>query len=104
MDSTLKLIHEILFTNEPEVEIMTKYQQKNRQTIKESLSCYHVEEEALDEDDQCNIKITEIEGEREVEGPYLESELFFAPIKVNKFNIGTIENPKMEIIGDFWDE
>jgi hypothetical protein len=25
-------------------------------------------------------------------------------IKVNKFNIGTIENPKMANIGDYWDE
>jgi hypothetical protein len=32
-----------------------------------------VEEEAPDEDDPHNIQITEIEGEREVEGPSLES-------------------------------
>jgi hypothetical protein len=25
-------------------------------------------------------------------------------IKVNKFNIGTVENPKMANIGDYWDE
>ena len=47
---------------------------------------------------------TDIEGEREVESRYLESEEFFAPIKVNKFNIRTNENPKMESIGDYWDE
>jgi hypothetical protein len=51
---------------------MTEYQQQNRQTFKEQLSCYHVEEEALDEDDLRNIQIREIEGEREVEGPSLE--------------------------------
>jgi hypothetical protein len=39
-----------------------------------------------------------------VEGPCLESEVFVAPIKVNKVNIGTTENPKMESIGDYWDE
>jgi hypothetical protein len=50
MDSTLRLIQGMKFTNEPEVEIMTEYQQQNRQTIKELLSCYHVEEEAPDED------------------------------------------------------
>jgi hypothetical protein len=43
----------MIFTNEPEVEIMTEYQQQNRQTVKELLSCYHVEEEAPDEDDLC---------------------------------------------------
>jgi hypothetical protein len=39
-----------------------------------------------------------------LEGPSLESEAFFPPIKVNKFNIGTNENPKMASIGDCWDE
>jgi hypothetical protein len=39
-----------------------------------------------------------------VEGPSLESEAFSAPIKVNKVNIGTNDNPKMESIGDYWDE
>jgi hypothetical protein len=60
--------------------------------------------EALDEDDLCNIQITKIEGEREVEGPSLESELLGSPIKVNKVNIGTNENPKMASIGYYWDE
>ena len=83
---------------------MKKYQQQNRQIVKELLSCYHVEEEAPDEHDPHNIQILEIEGEREVEGSSLESKVFFSPIKVNKFNIGTNETPKMESIGDYWDE
>jgi hypothetical protein len=45
-----------------------------------------------------------MEGERELEGPSLESEAFVAPIKVKKVNIGTSENPKMANIGDYWDE
>jgi hypothetical protein len=39
-----------------------------------------------------------------VEGPSLESELFSAPIKVKKVNIGMNDNPKMSSIGDYWDE
>ena len=39
-----------------------------------------------------------------MEGPPLESEVIVAPIKVNKVNIGTVENPKMTSIGDYWDE
>jgi hypothetical protein len=39
-----------------------------------------------------------------VEGPPLESKVFVVPIKVKKFNIGTVENPKMANIGDYWDE
>jgi hypothetical protein len=39
-----------------------------------------------------------------VEGPYLESEVFVASIKVKKVNIGTTDKPIMESIGDYWDE
>ena len=43
--------------------------------------------------------------ERERWKVHLWSQKFFiAPIKVNKFNIGTNENPKMASIGDYWDE
>jgi hypothetical protein len=104
IDSMLKLIWGVIFVYEPEVEIMTEYQQQNIQTVKHLLSCYHVEEEKPDEDDMCNIQITEIEGDREVEVPSMESELFFSPIKVNKVNIGMNYNPKMASIGDYWDE
>jgi hypothetical protein len=58
IDSALKQIRGVIFIDEPEVELMTEYQQQNRQTVKELLSCYHVEEEAPDEDDMCNIQIT----------------------------------------------
>jgi hypothetical protein len=44
IDSTLKKIKGVIFIDEPEVELMTEYQQQNRQTVKELLSCYHVEE------------------------------------------------------------
>jgi hypothetical protein len=39
-----------------------------------------------------------------VEGPPIESEVISMPIKVNKVNIGTVEQPKMASIGDYWDE
>jgi hypothetical protein len=63
-----------------------------------------VEEEASDEDDPCNIHIREIEGERGLERPSLESEVFVALVKVKKFNTDTTDNPKMASIGDYWDE
>ena len=83
---------------------MTEEQQHNKQTVKELLLCYHVQEEAPEEYDPRDIQIINIEGEREVEGPPLESEVFFVPINVNKVNIGTAKNPKMANIGDYWDE
>jgi hypothetical protein len=39
-----------------------------------------------------------------VEGPPIESEVIYAQIKIKKVNIGTVEQPKMANIGDYWDE
>jgi hypothetical protein len=55
IDSSMKLIHGIIFFEEREVEIIIEYQQQNRQTIKELLSCYHVAKETLEEEDPHNI-------------------------------------------------
>jgi hypothetical protein len=60
-----------------------------------------VQEEAPDEDDPRDIQIEETEGERELEGPPLESEVIVVLIKVKKVNIGIVENPKMDSIGDY---
>jgi hypothetical protein len=62
IDSYLKMIYGMIFFEEPEVEIITKYQQQNTKTIKYLLSCYHVAEDATDEDDPHNIQIIDIEG------------------------------------------
>ena len=91
----------MIFIKEPEVELMTDEQHQNKQTVKELLSCYHVQEDVPDEDDPRDIHIKEVEGEREVKGPPLESEVIVAPIKVKKVNIGTVENPKMASIRDY---
>jgi hypothetical protein len=99
MDLALKQIRGVIFIQEPKVVIITEYQQQNRQTMEELSACYHVKEEAPNEDDPRNIQIIEIEEEREVEGPSLESEVFVVPVKVKKVNIGTIDNPKMASIG-----
>jgi hypothetical protein len=73
IDSALKLIRGVIFFGEIELEIMPEYQQNNKQIVKELLTCYHVEEKSPYEDDLHNIQITDIEGEREVEGPYMDS-------------------------------
>jgi hypothetical protein len=39
-----------------------------------------------------------------VGGPPLELEVVSAPIKIKKVNIGTTKQPRMVIIGDYWDE
>jgi hypothetical protein len=100
IDTALKWIRNVIFIEELEVEAITEVQQRNKKIVKDLLSCYHVQEEALDEDDPHDIQIGEVEGERDVEGPPLESEVISVPININKVSIGTIEKTKMVNIGD----
>jgi hypothetical protein len=104
INTALKWIKRVILMEQPKVEILTEEQQQNKKTVKELLSCYHVQEEAPEEDDPCDIHIKEVKGERNVEGPPIESEVIFAPIRIKKVNIDTVEQPKMARIGDYWDE
>jgi hypothetical protein len=59
---------------EPKFEIISAYQKLDRQIVKQLLHYYHVtEEEDPTKDNPRNIKIPEVEGEREVEGPKIDS-------------------------------
>jgi hypothetical protein len=49
------MIRGMIIFDESGVESMRKYQQQNRKTVKYLLSCYHVKEEAPEEDDLHNI-------------------------------------------------
>jgi hypothetical protein len=104
IDATLKRIRGVIFIKELELELVIEEQQRNRQTVKELLSCYHVHEDAPEEDNPHDTQIEEVEGKREVEGPPIESKVIVVLIKVKKVNIGISENPKMANIGDYWDE
>jgi hypothetical protein len=57
MDVTLKWIRNIIFIEEPEIETITEVQHQNKQKVKDILSCYHIQEEASDEDDPRDIQI-----------------------------------------------
>jgi copper chaperone CopZ len=104
IDAALKWIRGVIFIKELEVQLSTEEKQRNKQTLKDLLACYHVQGESLNEDDLRNIQIKKVEGERDVEGPPIESKVISMSIKVNKFNIRTTEQPKMASIGDYWDE
>jgi hypothetical protein len=55
IDATLKNIIGLIFIKGPEVKLITEEQQWNKQTVKELLLCYHVQEEAPNEDDSHDI-------------------------------------------------
>jgi hypothetical protein len=58
---------------------------------------------ANEDDDPRKVNITEIEGQRDVEGPGVELSFIGQPIKINKVNIGIEHTPKFANIGDYWD-
>jgi hypothetical protein len=103
IDIALKVVRDNIF-EEPKFEIIPTYQNQKRQTIRQLLHCYHVtKEDDPAEENPCNIQIPEVEGEREVEGTKIDLEYYVAPLKIRKVNIGTVENPKIASIGDYWD-
>jgi hypothetical protein len=55
IDATLKWIRGVISIKEPKIGLITEEQQQNKQTVKELLSCYQVQEEAPDEDDPHDI-------------------------------------------------
>jgi len=56
------------------------------------LHCYHVvKAKEPTKSNPRNIQIPEVEGEREVEGPKLDSEDYATPLKNKKVNIGTVD-------------
>jgi hypothetical protein len=63
--------------------------------------CYHIN--ADEDDDLRKVNIVETKGHRNVEGPGVELPFIGQLIKINKFNIGTEETPKLAIVVDYWD-
>jgi hypothetical protein len=56
-----------------------------------------------DDDDPRKVNITEIEGQRNVEGLGVELPFIGHPIKIKKVNIGIEETLKLANVGDYWD-
>jgi hypothetical protein len=49
------------------------------------------------------VNILETEGQRDIEGLGIELPFFGQPIKIKKINIGTEQAPKLQNVGDYWD-
>ena len=57
-----------------------------------------------EDDDPRDVKNLETEGKRDIEGLGIELPFVGHPIKLKKVNIGTEQAPKMENVGDYWDD
>ena len=67
------------------------------------MECYSITGE-LNDDDPLEINIPESEGMCAVEGASMSSDQFLSPLKINKVNIGSVENQNFSNIGDYWDD
>jgi len=65
-----------------------------------TLDCNNITSDQEDEDPQ-ELHIPKSEGDCVVKGPELETPDYAQPLKINKVNIGTKENPKFANIGDY---
>jgi hypothetical protein len=64
--------------------------------------CYNINYD--EDDDPRNVNILEIDGQRDIEGPGIELPFVGQPIKIKKVNIGTEQAPKLENVGNYWDD
>jgi hypothetical protein len=105
VDVALQDIRHKIFSEEESMEVIYVCSAHNASmTVHQLLECYNVAQEAQDEEDPRNVQVPETEGERIVEGPELESTTYAQPLKTQKVNIGTEENPKFAQIGDYWSD
>jgi hypothetical protein len=51
-------------------------------TTHELLECYNITEDDKEEEDPRNVQVSEIEGERDIVGPTLESDAYMNPLRV----------------------
>jgi hypothetical protein len=64
--------------------------------------CYNINVD--EDDDPKNVKFSEIEGQRDIEGLGIELPFVGKPIKIKKVNIGTEQAPKLANVGDYWND
>jgi len=78
-------------------------------TEKTPIECYKIEKDLknpCDLEEMTNLSIKEIEGSREIQNtlPSQTDSSYNHPLKLQKFNIGTIEQPKIVFVGYYCDE
>jgi hypothetical protein len=63
--------------------------------------CYNINTD--EDDDPRKVKMTETEGQRDVEGPRVELPFIRQLIKIKKVNIGTEKTPNIANVRYYWD-
>jgi hypothetical protein len=87
-------------------ELQTKF---HLPLIQNPIEFYHISKvsKILDELEELrNLAIKETEGNREIQNtmPNQTDSSYNHPLKLQRLNIGTKEQPKIALVGDYWDE
>ena len=96
--SALQHIHDIVLKVVPVAYPMDPHEAPMMQSMME---CYNVIGRPEDEDDPPNINIQETKGSWDIVMPEMMTDKVNKPLKIQKFNIGTREQPKFTNIGDY---
>jgi len=107
----LQRIKEFLFTNtgkwKSNLVVCIRYSQKLHLNLdKRPIECYNIEKDLEKPDDLeefRNLPIKEMEGSREIQNiiPSQTDGYYNHPLKLRKVNIGTIEKPKIDMVGGY---
>jgi hypothetical protein len=117
LEVVLQRIKEFLFTDnskQTDPVICAKHSRELQTNLhltldKKPIECYKIEKEMGSPDDLeelRNLAIKETEGNKEIQNIiHIQTDgSYNHPLKLHKVNIGTTEKPKIDMVGDYWDE
>jgi hypothetical protein len=90
VDQELQVIRQRIFEEVP-ILLVEKEEDEWIVPLHKLQGCYNINVD--EDDDPRNVNITEIEGQRDIEGPTVELPFIGQPIKIKKVNIGTEQAP-----------
>jgi hypothetical protein len=101
VDQYLQIVRPKVFEEAPNL-LFEKEEDEWTAPLQQLHDCYNIN--ADEDDDRRVVKIAKTEGHRDIEGLGIELPFIGQPIKIKKVNIGTKKTPKLETVGDYWDD
>jgi len=101
IDEVLHEINAVIFRMPQEPMEWVQLDWSNQ--LHHALECYNVTSKEEDKDPR-NINIPEVEGHHEVKSLQIYNLDITASLKTKQANIGTKAEPKLVMVGDYWDD
>jgi hypothetical protein len=101
VDQALQIVRHKVFEEAPN-PLLEQEEDKWNVPLQWLQGCYNINVD--EDDDPRNVNISKTRGKRDIEGLGIELPFVGQPIKINKVNIGTEQEPKLENVGYYWDD